>query len=284
MKNAITVKNLNKNYKNFSLKDVSFEVPSGLVVGFIGTNGSGKTTTIRSLLGLSTDFKGEISFFDKKFKGNEKEIKQKIGVVFDEGCFYDHFTLDEMKGVIAPSYKNWNEDKYKELCSTLSLERSKKIADLSKGMRMKFSLALALSHEADLLIMDEPTSGLDPLVRSQILDILSDYMKNGEKSILFSTHITSDLDKIADSLVLINDGEIIFCKDKDELIESHRLVKGDTKYLTENLKSKLKKCDITSYGFSGITNDFSEFKRNVPNVILEKPTIDDIMLCYATNN
>ncbi len=281
MTNFVKVRNLNKSYKKFSLKNVSFDIPEGCIVGFIGANGSGKTTTIRSLLGLTTGHSGEIKFFDRDFSGNEKMIKDKIGVVFDDGCFYNNFTIEEMKNVIAPAYSKWSESEFNNYLKKFSLDSSTKISSLSKGMRMKFSLALAFSHDADLLIMDEPTSGLDPLVRSEFLDIMIDYMKKENKSVFFSTHITSDLDKVADMLILIDNGEIKFIREKDELIESHRIVKGDKNVLTEELKSLLLKYEVSDYGFKGITSNFSEFVKLEQSVIAERPTIEEIMLCHV---
>jgi len=219
MGNVLEVTGLNKSYKNFSLSDVSFALPQDCITGFIGINGAGKTTTIRSILGLTQKKSGKISIFGKDMEKNEKEIKNRIGVVFDEGCFYDDLTMGEMKSIIAPAYKQWSDTDYRRYMERFSLDSKQLISTLSKGMRMKFALTLALSHNADLLIMDEPTSGLDPLIRSEFLIMISDYMKQGGKAVFFSTHITSDLDKVADVIVLIHDGRIIFEKGKDELTE-----------------------------------------------------------------
>ena len=169
------------------------------------------------------------------------ELKNRIGVVLDDGGFYEELTMKEMKSIIAPAYSNWNERDYKTYMERFSLNPRQKISTLSKGMRMKFALTLALSHNADLLIMDEPTSGLDPLIRSEFMNILTDYMKQGGKSVFFSTHITSDLDKIADMIILINNGKILLDEEKDTLIDSHRLVKGDNKVFDcPNQKTVLK--------------------------------------------
>lgn len=168
---------LKKVYKNFSLSDISFSLQEDCITGFIGVNGAGKTTTLRAILNLISKENGTIKFFGKDMQTNEKELKNRIGIVLDDGCFYDELSMYEMKSIIAPAYSTWSEQDYKAYMERFNLNPYQKISALSKGMRMKFALALALSHNADLLIMDEPTSGLDPLIRSQLMKILTDYMK-----------------------------------------------------------------------------------------------------------
>lgn len=278
MENILEIQGLNKTYENFSLKDVSFSLPEGCITGFIGVNGAGKTTTLRTILGLANKNSGSIKFFGLDMKDNEKQIKERIGVVLDDGCFYEELSLSEMKNVIAPAYATWCEQDFKKLLERFELNPQQKINTLSKGMKMKYALTLALSHKADFLIMDEPTSGLDPLVRSQLLMILTDFMSSGGKGVFFSTHITSDLDKIADMLVMIDNGSIIFQEDKDSLLGSYRIVKGDTKYLTTENRRFFLKIEETAFGFRGITKQVSEVKRYIPDVIMEHPTIEEIML------
>lgn len=280
MNNILEVKELNKSYKSFSLSNVSFTLPEDCITGFIGINGSGKTTTIRAILGLARKSSGSIKLFGKDFERNEHELKNRIGVVLDEGYFYDDLSMAEMKSIIAPSYSSWSETDYRTYMQRFSLNPRQKISTLSRGMRMKFALVLALSHNADLLIMDEPTSGLDPLIRREFLEIMADYMKQGGKGVFFSTHITSDLDKIADVLILIHQGEIIFEQEKDSLLDSHRLVKGDKNLLSEESKKLFLKIEMTDFGFTGLTNRSSEIHKNMSGVICEKPAIEDIMLSY----
>ena len=236
MDNILEVSGLNKRYGDFALKDISFYLPDGCITGFVGINGAGKTTTLRSILGLTNKVSGNINFFGMDMNGNESKIKDRIGIVLDEGCFYDELTLAEMKNVIAPAYRNWCEQDFIDYMERFSLNPKQKINTLSKGMRMKYALALALSHKAELLIMDEPTSGLDPLVRSQLLNILKDYMGKGGKSVFFSTHITSDLEKIADMLIMIDGGEIVFQEEKDQLLDSYRIIKGSTEKLNTDTR------------------------------------------------
>lgn len=282
MENILEISGLNKSYENFSLKDISFFLPEGCITGFIGINGAGKTTTLRTILGLTSKLSGDIHFFGMEMEHKEQEIKNRIGIVLDDGCFYDELTLSEMKSIIAPSYTTWCEQDFREYMDRFSLNPKQKINTLSKGMRMKYALALALSHKAELLIMDEPTSGLDPLIRSQLLKILKDYMNNGGKGVFFSTHITSDLDKIADILVMIDDGKIIFQEEKDTLLDCYRIVKGDLTKLNETTRKFFLKIEETDFGFTGITKQVAMVKKYMADVIIERPTIEDIMLTNTT--
>ncbi|EMN7729883.1 ABC transporter ATP-binding protein [Bacillus cereus] len=284
MNAVLEVKNLNKAYENFSLKDVTFSLNQDCITGFIGTNGSGKTTTIKAILGLVLKDSGKINFLEKDIDKHERESKNKIGVVLDEGYFYDELTLKEMKNVIAPSYTEWDEQVFLEYIKRFNLNLGQKISTLSKGMRMKFAVALALSHHADLLIMDEPTSGLDPLVRSELIDILLDFMKEPGKSVFFSTHITSDLDKIADMIILIDEGQILIDEEKDALVETHALVKGDNQLINNQTKKLFLNLSQTKYGFEGITHKIDDVCRLMPGVLMERPTIEDIMLSYIGGN
>lgn len=284
MNAVLEVKNLNKAYENFSLKDVTFSLNQDCITGFIGTNGSEKTTTIKAILGLVLKDSGKINFLEKDIDKHERKSKNKIGVVLDEGYFYDELTLKEMKNVIAPSYTEWDEQVFFKYIKRFNLNLGQKISTLSKGMRMKFAVALALSHRADLLIMDEPTSGLDPLVRSELIDILLDFMKEPGKSVFFSTHITSDLDKIADMIILIDDGQILIDEEKDALVETHALVKGDNQLINNQTEKLFLNLSQTKYGFEGITHKIDDVCRLMPGVLMERPTIEDIMLSYIGGN
>ena len=214
----LEIKNLRKNYTAFSLKDISFTLERGFIMGFIGPNGAGKSTTIKLILNLIKKDGGEIKIFGKDNIKNEREVKNKIGFVLDESYYYEDVTLLEMKNIVAPFYKEWDDEVFHRHLKNFNLPAEKKIKELSKGMKMKYSLAIALSHHADLLIMDEPTSGLDPLVRSELLDILTELIQDENKGVLFSTHITSDLDKVADYVALIRDGEIVLNDSKDDIL------------------------------------------------------------------
>jgi len=278
MDNILEVSGLNKRYGDFALKDISFYLPDGCITGFVGINGAGKTTTLRSILGLTNKVSGNIKFFGMNINGNESKIKDRIGIVLDEGGFYDELTLSEMKNVIAPAYRNWCEQDFIDYMEQFSLNPKQKINTLSKGMRMKYALALALSHKAELLIMDEPTSGLDPLVRSQLLNILKDYMGKGGKGVFFSTHITSDLEKIADMLIMIDGGEIVFQEEKDQLLDSYRIIKGSTEKLNTDIRKYFLNIEESAFGFTGITKQGSDVMEHMQDALTERPTIEDIML------
>ena len=278
MNDILTVDGLNKSYGDFSLKDITFSLPEGCITGFIGINGAGKTTTLRTLLGLTNKRSGNIQFFGLDMDKNARQIKDRIGVVLDNGCFYDELSLSEMKSIISSAYTSWSEKDFRRHMDAFSLDPKQKINTLSKGMRMKYALALALSHNAEFLIMDEPTSGLDPLVRSQLLKTLTEYMENGGKGVFFSTHIASDLDKIADMLIMIDNGHIVFQEEKDTLLDTYRIVKGGIQALTPDVRKLFMSISETAFGFTGITKQISEVRKFIPDVIVERPTIEDIML------
>ncbi|MEJ9209473.1 ABC transporter ATP-binding protein, partial [Paenibacillus larvae] len=183
-----------------------------------------------------------------------------------------------------PAYTDWDDSIFLQYIKRFDLKLDQKIATLSKGMRMKYAVALALSHHADLLIMDEPTSGLDPLVRSELMDILLDFMNEEGRSVFFSTHITSDLDKIADMLILIDNGRILFNAEKDELLDTHALVKGDNQFINEKTKKLFITLRQSQYGFEGITNKKTELRQLIPDILTERPTIEDVMLAYVRGN
>ncbi|WP_019419783.1 ABC transporter ATP-binding protein [Paenibacillus sp. OSY-SE] len=281
MNKILEVKGLKKDLGTFSLQDVSFSLLEGCITGFIGLNGAGKTTTIKTILGLVLKDSGSIEFFGKDMNLNERELKNHIGIVFDEGYFYEELTLAEMKSIIAPAYSNWEESVFHKYMEHFGLPLNQKISTLSKGMRMKYAIALALSHHADILIMDEPTSGLDPLVRSELMEILLDFMGNGGKGVFFSSHITSDLEKVADVLILIDKGRIILSEEKDVLLDTHGLVKGEKMALNDQTRELFLTLRETNYGFEGLTNSKHAVRQQMNNVLIEKPTIEDIMLGYV---
>ena len=201
MNNILEVSGINKNYDDFSLKDISFYLPEGCITGFVGINGAGKTTTLRSILGLTNNVSGKINFFGMDIKGNESEIKDRIGIVLDDGCFYDELTISEMKSIIAPAYKNWCEQDFIDYLERFELNPKQKINTLSKGMRMKYALALALSHKAELLIMDEPTSGLDGANMAAIARLMREQADAG-RAVFLVTHDLELLESCDRALVM----------------------------------------------------------------------------------
>ena len=229
METILSIKNLNKNYPSFSLKNVSFNVKPGEIMGFIGRNGAGKTTTLKSIMNLIHYESGEITAFEKDMSKNELENKQRIGFALSELNYYPNKTIRQLMNVTKRFYKNFDEKKFDEACKLFDLNIDKKLEELSSGMKVKYSVAIALSHKAELLILDEPTSGLDPVSRDEILDIFRKIVKNQDRAILFSTHITSDLDKCATNITYIHDGEIVFTGKKNEFVDSYLFVKDKSK-------------------------------------------------------
>ena len=229
MNTMLTISGLNKKYPSFSLKDVSFEVKPGEIMGFIGRNGAGKTTTLKSIMNLIHFESGVITAFDKDMTNNELENKQRIGFALSELNYYPNKTIRQLMNVTKRFYKNFDEQKFQEVCKLFNLNIDKKLEELSSGMKVKYSVAIALSHKAELLILDEPTSGLDPVSRDEILDIFREIVKNKERAILFSTHITSDLDKCASNITYIHDGEIMFTGEKKDFVNSYLFVKDKSK-------------------------------------------------------
>ncbi|REK54359.1 MAG: sodium ABC transporter ATP-binding protein [Geobacillus sp.] len=281
MEPILEVRNLRKEFQGFSLKNVSFTLEKGYIMGFIGPNGAGKSTTIKLIMNLIHKDGGEIKVFGLDNVKYEKEIKERIGFVFDENYFYDELTISEVKRVVAPLYRKWDNELFHKYIKEFSLPLKKKIKHLSKGMKMKLSLAIALSHHAELLIMDEPTSGLDPVIRSELLDILFTFIQDENKSVFFSTHITSDLDKIADYITFINDGEIIFSCPKDEIAENYGLVKGPKELLHSDIQQYLIGVKENQFGFEALVKDKQKIKRMAgDNIIVEKPSLEDIIVCF----
>ena len=229
MEYALSVKNLNKKYPSFSLKDVSFSVKPGQIMGFIGRNGAGKTTTLKSIMNLIHYESGEIKAFDLDMKEHELVNKQRIGFALSELNYYPNRTIRQLVNVTKRFYKNFDEAKFEQVCKLFNLNMDKKLEELSSGMKVKYSVAIALSHKAELLILDEPTSGLDPVSRDEILDIFREIVKSKDRAILFSTHITSDLDKCASDITYIHDGSIVYTGSKQDFVNSYLFVKDKGK-------------------------------------------------------
>ena len=229
--NYIEVKKLNKKFSNFQLKDISFKLPKGYIMGFVGPNGSGKTTTISLILNMLNKDSGEILLFGKDNIISEDVLKQDIGVVFDSSFYVDSWTIEDVEKANALFYKEWNHNTFEELINRFELPKKQKIGVFSKGMQMKLMLSCAFSHNAKLLILDEPTSGLDPVTRNELLELLQEYIKDGEKSVLFSSHITTDLESICDYITFINKGNIIFTGSMEDFLNKYRVIKGKLKDL-----------------------------------------------------
>ena len=263
---ALKVENLSKKYKDFLLDFVSFNIPKGSIVGIIGENGAGKTTILNCILNIVPKDMGDVYFFNNEKNKFDVSIREKIGVVFDETSFPEYLNLKELSNILKKIYINWEENKYFELLNKFSLDSSKKIKALSKGMKMKLALSVALSHKAKLLILDEATSGLDPVARDDILDLLLEFVQDEENSVLISSHITSDLEKIADYIVFVHEGNTVFEEKKDNLIYEYGLIK--CKF---NDFEKIEKADILRYRKTDCM--YSSF-------LMDNVKLEDIMLMY----
>lgn len=277
MNNALEVRNLCKTYNDFSLDSISFTLPAGYIMGFVGQNGAGKTTTIRLILNMANRTGGEVKVFGLDNIEDELTVKQELAAVFDEIFFVDVWRVREVEKVVKGFYSKWDSGQFAAYLKKFRLPPDKKVKELSRGMKLKLMLAVAMSHTAKLLILDEPTSGLDPVARDELLDILREYISDGEKSVFFSTHITSDLEKIADYITLIDNGKMFFTGAKDDLEAYFLIVKGGADDLTDALKSQLIGLSSNATGFSGLlVSSKSELLSD--RLVTETPTIDEILV------
>ena len=270
-----------KRYDDFTLDHVSFQVPRGCICGFIGQNGAGKTTTIQLILDIIKKDEGSIRVFGRDMEKEGAILKEKIGVVFDEMGFHEFLTATEINRVMKNVYANWKEDLFFDYLKRFSLPRKKRGGSFSRGMRMKLQIAVALSHEAELLIMDEPTSGLDPIVRNEILQIFQEYVMEENHTILLSSHITGDLERIADMVTFINRGKIVLSGNKDKILESHGLIKCKK----DDLK-KIDGKDMVSYrqsafGVEVLVADREYCEKKYSSMVMEQTTLEEIMIFYV---
>lgn len=273
---AIHMQNVTKRFKGFAIEDLTITVPEGYITGFIGPNGSGKSTVIRMMMGLVHPDEGEITIFGKPH--NDPLLKQQIGFVYDQLYLYDDFTLKQAKNIVASLYHNWDENLYQKYLETFRLPERKKIKTFSQGMKMKVSLLFALSHRPQLIIMDEPTSGLDPIFRRQLLDHLQELMVDEKQTIFFSTHITQDLDKIADHIIFIYNGRLQLQKTLEDIKEQYYLVKGTPDQLDADLRKLLIGVQETPRGFTGLINGRkSLFAGLEDDFVIEPADLEDIM-------
>ncbi|HWP95516.1 MAG TPA: ABC transporter ATP-binding protein [Syntrophomonadaceae bacterium] len=279
MEPILAVQNLSRAFKDFKLDQVSLTLPRGYIMGLVGPNGAGKTTTIKLIMNLIRRDSGDIFVFGLDNRTHQKEIKQKIGFVYDENYFYENVTLEEMKQIVAPFYQDWDERLFRKYLMDFDLPPRKKIKDLSRGMKTKFSLALALSHRAELILMDEPTSGLDPIFRSELLEILQREMQDDRKGILFSTHITSDLEKIADYICFINNGQVVFTNTWDKIREEYLIVKGPKELLHQPVRDLLQGIRENDFGFEALTDKTDKIKSLLDDrAVYEHPSLDQIIV------
>ena len=275
---AIEVNNLTKKYDGFTLDNVSFKVPKGSIMGFIGQNGAGKSTTINAILNIVKRDEGEIKLFGLDNLKNETEVKENLAAVFDELPFNEDLNAKILSKVMSDIYKNWDEKVFFNYLDIFSLPSKKAFKKFSKGMKMKLQIAVALSHHAKLLIMDEATTGLDPVVRNDILDIFMEYLQDENNTIFMSTHITSDLEKIADMVTFIDKGKIILSGYKDEILDNYGVIKcGKAEF--ENIdKTDYIGMRHTDYGVEMLVSDRHKIKEKYTDIVVDKTTLDEIMV------
>ena len=280
--NILEVKNLNKEYKGFSLKDINLILPAGYIMGYVGQNGAGKTTTINLINHICKFKEGEIKVNGISYEENPVKYKENIAYVGDESYFPKGYKVKDVRNTLKSFYNTFDEKKFNELIKKYNLPENKKIENFSRGMKVKLMFVTVFSRDARLLILDEATNGLDPVVRDELLSQLQAYIEDGTRSILFSTHVLSDLEEIADFIAFIDNGEIILNKAKDELLEDYLLIKGDYSELNAGQREKLIGVDKKKFGFEAIilSDDASCFGQNVT---FEKPEISQIMLHSIKN-
>lgn len=274
--NILEISGLSKQYQNFRLNNISFVVPKGSIMGLIGSNGAGKTTTIKLILDLIHRETGEIQIMGEE--NTKVELKQEIGVVFDENNFPETLTIFQVGKIMSSIYQNWNQEQFHQYCVRFALPGKKIIKEFSRGMKMKLNLAVALSHHAKLLILDEPTSGLDPIVRNEILDIFQEFIAEEERAILLSSHITTDLEKIADYITLIDQGELIFSKNKDDLIYQYGMMKGKKDDISKIDSNDYVSIRTNQYGFEALVKDKEKAQKKYPDCVFDPASLEDIML------
>lgn len=272
--NALELKNVTKRYDGFVLDHINLSVPRGAIVGLVGENGAGKSTTIKLLLDLVRPDEGSIEVLGRSNQDRFGDTRQDIGIVFDENSFQAYFTVRQINWLMRDLYVNWNEETFFEYIRKFDLPEKKKIKDFSRGMKMKLAIAAALSHEAKLLILDEPTGGLDPIVRDEVVDILYEFTKDEEHSVLISSHIVSDLEKLCDYIAFLHKGKLLFCKEKDELLDTFGVFQGTEAELKELPANAVHGIRRNAYAVSALV----ERGKVSAGIALERPSVEDVIL------
>ena len=279
--NVIELKNVVKDYGDFKLDHISFAVPEGSVCGFIGQNGAGKTTTINLILDIINRDDGKINLFGKPVDKDHAYVREDVGVVFDEMGFHEFMTAKDINIMMKNIYKNWDEVAFFDYLKKFSLPSKKKCGAFSRGMRMKLQISVAMSHKAKLLIMDEPTSGLDPIVRNEMIGIFRDFVVEEDHTILLSSHITGDLEKIADEVVFIDGGKIVFSGNKDEILEKHGILKCKKEEASKVSEALIVGVEKEAYSTSILVNDRQAAAKLYPDMVIEEAALEDIMIYYV---
>lgn len=281
MEYCLEVSNLTKHFDGFCLDHINLNVRQGSIMGFIGENGAGKSTTIKSILNLIHPESGDIKILGMDIIANEAKLKEQIGVVFDECHFHESLHAGDINLFMSKIYSNWNEKVYFDLLKKFQLPNKKIIKEYSRGMKMKLSIAVALSHNPKLLLLDEATSGLDPVIRNEILDVFYDFIQDEEHSILMSSHITSDLEHIADYITFIHDGKIIFTDSKDNILENYGVIRCGKKEYEQIDPSDIIGYRSSSYSCEALVNRRAEAKKKYKQLTIDPASLEDIMLFYG---
>lgn len=279
--NALEIKNISKTYKNFKLDDVSFVLPCGHIMGLIGENGAGKSTIINCILDIIEKDSGSIFVLGQKNDKNNVSLQENIGVVLDASDVYDNYTVKQVENIMKDVYKQWNHEVYDYYIQKFALPLNKMIKDFSRGMKMKMAITIALSHQPKLLILDEATSGLDPIMRDEILDVFMEFVQDENHAILLSSHISSDLEKIADYITFIHEGKLILSTSKDELIYEYGLMKCRNDEFDMIDKEDIIRYRIKTYEVEILVKDREKMARKYPNCIVDPTKLDDIMMLYV---
>ncbi|OUO71151.1 ABC transporter ATP-binding protein [Thomasclavelia spiroformis] len=279
--NALEIKNISKIYKNFKLDDISFVLPCGHIMGLIGENGAGKSTIINCILDIIEKDSGSISVLGQKNDKNNVSLKENIGVVLDASDVYDNYTVKQVENIMKDVYKQWNHEVYDYYIQKFALPLNKIIKDFSRGMKMKMAITIALSYQPKLLILDEATSGLDPIMRDEILDVFMEFVQDENHAILLSSHISSDLEKIADYITFIHEGKLILSTSKDELIYEYGLMKCRNDEFDKIEKEDIIRYRIKTYEVEILVKDREKMAKKYPNCIVDPTKLDDIMMLYV---
>lgn len=280
MDTILQVENVTKQYPDFKLDHVSFSIPTGTIMGLIGENGAGKSTTINAMLDLVKKDGGRVTFWGKELSSS-KQLKEDIGVVFDGINFYETLTPEKVGRISSAAYEQWEEQLYYEYLKQFELPLNKEIKTLSKGMKMKLCIAAALSHKPKLLILDEATSGLDPVMRDDIMDIFLDFVQDENHSILMSSHITTDLEKVADYITFIHQGKVIFCKSKDDLRYHYGIIRCGAALFGQIDKEEIIAYRKDDYQWNVLVADKEKARRNYKTAVVDDASVDDILLLYV---
>lgn len=275
--NILTVKNLVKNYPGFQL-NMDLALPRGTIMGLVGANGAGKSTTIRLILGLAGPDSGSIDVMGCPDLNKAPALREEIGVVFDEGSFPETLSVAQLGSVLRRVHPKWDQDKWRNLLDRLELPQKRQIQKFSRGMKMKLAIAAALSHRPRLLLMDEPTSGLDPMVRGEVLELFQDFIQEEDRGILLSSHITSDLEKIADYITFVDRGRALLSEEKDTLVEVYGVIKGPTDRMSEIAPGDAIGLTATTHGFEGLVRDKAQAARKYPDFVVDRANLEEIIL------